>query len=225
MTLKTGSAVIFDLDGTLVDSLEDLADSMNAVLDDMGFSRHPLDQYRHMIGDGVTMLVRRALPEGADESAVMRGVKKMKSEYAARCARKTCLYPGVKPLLDSLTQESIPMNVLSNKMADFTKTMVDRFLGGWSFHAVVGLDEKVPRKPDPRGALRIAEKNGIPPERFVFLGDTNTDMQTARSAGMIPLGADWGFRTRKELMQSGALAVIGRPQDLLHWIEDEKTSF
>ncbi len=218
MTKQTVSAVIFDLDGTLLNSLEDLADSMNAALDAMGFPGHPLAKYRYMVGDGVTALVQRALPAGSSREAVDRGVAKMKAEYAERWDHKTKPYPGVAELLDYLSAENLPMNILSNKMADFTQRMVNRFLNAWSFHSVVGLNEHVPRKPNPKGALRIAEANGIPPEQFIFIGDTNTDIRTACAAGMIPLGVEWGFRTRDELLKSGAAEVFSRPQDLLDWI-------
>lgn len=218
MTKKAVSAVIFDLDGTLLNSLEDLADSMNAALDAMGLPGHSPAEYRFMVGDGVTALVKRALPNGSSQEAVERCVAKMKEEYAERWDRKTQPYPGVTELLDRLAAENLPMNILSNKMADFTQLMVKRFLSAWTFHSVVGLNEHVPRKPDPKGALRIAESNGIPAEQFIFIGDTNTDMRTACAAGMIPLGVEWGFRTRDELLKSGAVEVVSRPQDLLDWI-------
>lgn len=215
MTGKGGPAVIFDLDGTLLNSLEDLAGSMNAALRDLGFPGHSVERYRYMVGDGITALVQRALPSGSDGKLIELGVAKMKAEYAKRWHQKTRPYPGVAEMLDVLVERSIPLNILSNKMADFTSRMVDWFLSAWSFRSVVGLDDKVPKKPDPRGALQIASKIGIPPERFIFLGDTKTDMQTACAAGMVPVGVDWGFRTREELLANGAIEVINSPQDFI----------
>lgn len=213
MTQRSGFGVIFDLDGTLLNSLEDLADSMNAVLNGMGFPGHPVEQYRSMVGDGVDALARRALPSGAGEKTIERSVAKMKAEYAGRWDNKTRLYPGAAGMLDALVERRIPMNILSNKMDDFTRQMAARFLEDWPFLSVVGLNTNVTRKPDPQGALEIASKIGIPPERFFFLGDTDTDMQTACAAGMVPVGAEWGFRGREELLENGAAEVIKRPQD------------
>lgn len=219
MSPESCSAVIFDLDGTLLDTLEDLAESMNAVLEEMGFSIHPPDKYRCFVGDGVTALARRALPPaGRDEKTVEACAAKMKEEYSRRWARKTRIYPGVERLLDTLAEKNIPMNILSNKTADFVPKVVSRFLSGWPFYHVAGLGSKTPKKPNPQGALNIAEANRVAPEKFVFLGDSDTDMKTACRAGMVPVGAEWGFRTREELLENGAREVIRHPSELLDWI-------
>ncbi len=211
-------AVLFDLDGTLLNTLEDLANAMNHVLEKWGLPPHALEDYKRFVGDGVENLVRRALPENMrDPSLVAKGVAAMRQEYSKAWALCTKPYPGVRELLDGLRARSIPMAVLSNKPDDFTKKMVKSFLGSWEFHPVLGERADLPRKPDPAGALEIASILKVQPERFLYLGDTDTDMKTAVSAGMFPVGALWGFRSAEELLSSGARKLIGRPQELLEF--------
>lgn len=209
-------AVLFDLDGTLLDTLEDLADSINAVLIRLGFPVYGPDDYRTFIGDGVELLARRALPEDRrDDAMVSLIVAEGRREYGRRWADKTRVYEGIEGLLDTLTGRGIRMAVLSNKPDDFTGMMVSHYLPRWQFDAVWGARVDVPKKPDPGAALAIASLLRVPPSQFLYLGDTDTDMRTARSAGMFPVGALWGFRTGDELIKNGARALIDRPGDLL----------
>jgi phosphoglycolate phosphatase len=209
-------AVIFDLDGTLIDSIEDLADSMNTVLRSLGHQIHAVESYRYMVGDGVRNLVERALPETAqDDVHVELSLDKFKEEYRVRWTAKTHPYDGIPDLLDELEARKIRMNILSNKIDHFTKLTVSRFFPRNTFDYVMGALPTTPKKPDPFGALLIAQKLGIPAHQFIFLGDTNTDMRTAVSAGMFPVGALWGFRPEEELRESGASEVIAHPTDLL----------
>jgi phosphoglycolate phosphatase len=214
-------AVLFDLDGTLLDTLEDLADSTNAALRAQGFPEHPPAAYRYFIGDGVENLVRRALPPERLEAATLaRSAELMRREYSGRWADKTRPYPAVPELLDALTARGLPMAVLSNKPDDFTRLCVQRLLPRWRFEVVIGAGVGMPRKPDPAAALRIAARLNLPPARIVYLGDTNTDMQTAVAAGMYAVGALWGFRTASELTASGAQVLLEKPTDLLRVIDD-----
>ncbi len=211
-----GRAVIFDLDGTLLDSLEDLADSMNAVLLRSGLPTHPLDAYRYFVGEGIEMLVRRAVPEPERTPERLAGhVAAMRSEYEIRSVVKTRPYPGVPDLLDALQSREVPAAILSNKPHEATLDVVARLLGRWSFRAVLGARPTVPKKPDPAGALEIAGGLGIPPEEILYLGDTATDMRTARAACMRAVGALWGFRTADELREAGAEFLARDPGDLL----------
>lgn len=211
-------AVLFDLDGTLLNTLEDLANAMNRVLEKWGLPIHAVEQYRLFVGDGVENLVRRALPENMRDPAVLaRGVSAMREEYSRTWAVYTKPYPGIRELLDELQARSIPMAILSNKQDDFTKKMVKSLLGSWKFYPVLGERPHIPRKPDPAGALEIASSLGVQPERFLYLGDTDTDMKTAVAAGMYPVGALWGFRTAQELLSSGARRLLERPQELLEF--------
>jgi len=210
------AAIIFDLDGTLLDTLEDLADSMNAALKTGGYSVHPIDAYRYFVGDGIENLVRRALPESSrDATTVARGKEAMDAEYGQRWNAKTKPYPGIPELLDELTRCKMPMAILSNKPESFTLLTVDELLAHWTFAPIRGARPNTPRKPDPTGALAIAEELGLSPAECLYLGDTDTDMKTATAAGMYALGATWGFRPGEELQRSGAQVLIDKPTDLL----------
>jgi len=209
-------AVLFDLDGTLLDTLEDLADAMNEALAQMNLPPHPVAAYRHFVGDGVVNLARRALgPERSDSPTVQDCVARMRDAYSRCWDRKTCPYDGVPELLDELSRRGLPLAVLSNKPDDFTRLCVERLLPRWRFAAVQGVTDHVPPKPDPAGVARVVERLGVPPETFLYLGDTATDMRTAGAAGMFAVGALWGFRDAEELRGAGAAALIERPEDLL----------
>jgi len=215
MTGMNFYAILFDLDGTLLDTLHDLADSMNAVLARMGFAPHYVDAYRYFVGDGVLNLARRALPESArDERTVASCAALMREEYDRRWADKTRPYPGVPELLEWLHAREVKLAVLSNKGEDFTRKTVARFLPSGVFAAVRGYRDDGVLKPDPRGALAIARELGLPPTSFLYLGDTATDMKTAIAAGMCPVGALWGFRTVEELADAGAKHLIENPQQI-----------
>jgi phosphoglycolate phosphatase len=214
----TYRAVIFDLDGTLLDTLEDLADSMNASLAACSLPQHPVEAYRLFVGDGVENLVIRAAPAASGDPSLKTALLlRMRSEYQRRWADKSRPYPGIESLLNELSNRDIPMAVLSNKPHDFTLLCATRLLPHHTFTIVQGIDQNTPAKPNPSGALAIAEKLAIPPTAFAYLGDTNTDMQTANAASMFAVGAQWGFRTQQELVDAGAQALIDEPKQLLRW--------
>jgi phosphoglycolate phosphatase len=213
-------AVIFDMDGTLLDTLADLSDSMNQVLSRLGFPGHSPEAYKYFVGEGMDILVRRALPpEHLNESLAAQGLKAMREEYGRRWDRYTRPYPGIPELLEALTQRKILMAILSNKPHDFTQLVAATLLGKWTFPIILGVRPSVPKKPDPTAALEIAENLHLPPDEILYLGDTGTDMKTAVSAGMFPVGALWGFRTASELTAEGARVLIARPLDLLEIIK------
>jgi phosphoglycolate phosphatase len=198
-------AVLFDLDGTLLDTLADLADSMNAALASMDFPVHPIDAYRFFVGDGMDKLVQRVLPAAMRDDVTSTRLKTaMEEEYGRRWNAKSRPYAGVPEML-----------VLSNKPEPFTLKAVAELLPQWDFAIVRGARPDVPTKPDPTAAIEIAAQLGIDPARFLYLGDTNTDMQTAQGAGMYALGAAWGFRPGEELVQSGARRLLQKPGELL----------
>jgi len=212
-------AVIFDLDGTLLNTLEDLADSMNCVLKRNRLPEHNLAAYRYFVGDGIEMLVRRALPfEVASENDFQRFVREMKSEYASRWLLKTRPYPGVPEMLAAFAAAGIAMAVLSNKPDDASNEIVKSLLPNIDFRIVLGATPERPKKPDPSAALEIASRLGTSPEDFLFMGDTSIDMQTACSAGMFPVGALWGFRPAEELIASGAKVLAAEAQNFIPWI-------
>jgi len=209
-------AVLFDLDGTLLDTLEDLAGASNAALGRLGCPMHPLAQYKLWIGDGIDNLVRSVLPPPRHDPQTLAECGRLIREEYSRCwADRTRPYEGVAELLDALTERGVPMAVLSNKPHELAQKCVARLLPRWSFATVLGQRADTPRKPHPAGALQIAELLGLRPEEMLYLGDTNTDMQTAVGAGMHPVGALWGFRSAEELCAAGAKQLIGRPAELL----------
>jgi len=208
-------AALFDLDGTLLDTLEDIANSANAVLERAGFPTHPTPAYRTFVGEGVRRLVERALPEGSrDDATVTRITATMVEEYSVRWADKTRPYEGIDAMLDQLATLCVRMSVFSNKLDDLTRRSVEKLLPGKAFEIVMGAREGVPRKPDPAGAVEIASRMGLAPGEFLYLGDTKTDMQTAIAAGMFPVGALWGFRDEAELREAGARELVGSPGDV-----------
>lgn len=214
-------AIICDLDGTLLDTLQDLTLSVNAVLERHGFPRHTADAYRLFIGDGIEMLLRRALPAGREvEGACMAApveemVEAFREEYRRRWADHTLPYPGIAELLDHLQEREIPKAILSNKPHEATVKMVERLLPSWDFAAVWGARKGVANKPDPASALDLARKIRVKPEEVVFLGDSAVDMKTAAAAGMFPAGALWGFRDAAELSAAGAALLAAKPGEII----------
>jgi phosphoglycolate phosphatase len=213
-------AVIFDLDGTLLNTLEDLADSVNESLKALGFPEHELAAYKKFVGDGRDILAARALPrDHRDEATVKKLVELIDSEYSERWSNKTLPYEGVSYLLDELTAKKIKFCVLSNKGHTFTELIVSKILSRWRFSAVFGISAETKKKPDPEAALRIARHLGLQSTEILYLGDSDVDMKTATAAKMFAVGAAWGFRTREELVANGAKAVINHPGELLQLLE------
>ncbi|MEI7835959.1 MAG: HAD family hydrolase, partial [Planctomycetota bacterium] len=209
-------AVLFDLDGTLLDTIADLTEAMNAAMATLGHPPRTVEECKIFVGDGVVNFAQRALPaEHNDEETVGRCVKQMRVEYGKRWDQKTRAYPGITELLTELDRWGVAMAVLSNKPQDFTELMVAQLLPDWKFQAVRGARADVAIKPDPGSAREIARDMGVGPGEFLYVGDTDTDMQTAVGAGMFPVGALWGFRPGEELSRHGARVLIATPQELL----------
>ena len=193
-------AVLFDLDGTLLNTLDDLADSMNASLKRFGFPRHPVDVYRYLVGDGLVNLVLRALPEHhRDEATINKIATAQREEYGRNWANKTQPYEGVPELLDALVERGISMCVLSNKPDDFTHVVVHKFLSRWKFAAVRGQNKDTPMKPNPAGANQIALMLGLSSAEFLYVGDSNTDMETAHGGGNVPRRSSLGFSIKRRI--------------------------
>lgn len=213
-------AIIFDLDGTLLNTLEDLADAGNRILSEAGLPVHPVENYKYFVGDGLATLIFRILPEDMrNDEQVQRMAMVFREVYAKNWNAKTKVYAGIEALLNGLQEKDVSMNVLSNKPHDFTRICVQEFLGRWTFAQVLGNREGIAKKPDPAGALEIAEKLDLAPEDIIYLGDTATDMQTAVAAGMYPVGALWGFRTAKELKENGAARLVEDPEKVLEFFQ------
>jgi phosphoglycolate phosphatase len=212
-------AVIFDLDGTLLDTLFDLAESMNNVLNRRGLPVHGLDAYKYMIGDGVESLIRRALPSHMDNDETIKiFIDEYRDEYEKNWKKNTKPYDGVIDLIETLSKRGLRLNVLSNKPHDSTLQCVRELLPGPKFDIVLGHKQGANPKPDPYGAIEISDKLGISPSQFLYLGDTSIDMKTAVTAGMYPVGVLWGFRTKDELLNNGAKLILEKPLDLLEFL-------
>jgi len=215
-------AVIFDLDGTLLNTLEDLADSTNRVLRNLGYPEHDLQAYKYFVGNGIEALVERALPEPQrNEKNLLHCIELMKSEYAGRWTNKSHPYPGIPELLEGLIDSGYQVNILSNKADEATQRIVAKLLSPWRFNIVQGAGTNAPKKPDPTAALSIAAQMGFSPHKILFVGDTSIDMQTARASGMYGIGVLWGFRPADELIAGGARILLNDPRDLLPWIFKE----
>ena len=212
-------AVLFDLDGTLLDTLRDIADSTDVALAKLGFPGHDLQTYRGFMGKGMAALALKALPESSrNPDAVSQLLVSIGKEYAVRWTVHTHPYPGIFELLDAIVAKGIMMAILSNKPHEFTLEQVEKLLPHCNFDEVMGSFGAIPLKPDPTGALAISRKLRISPLDFIYLGDTEIDMKTAMAAGMHPVGALWGFRTGEELLAGGAWALIQHPTELLSLI-------
>ena len=209
-------AVIFDLDGTLLDTLDDLADSMNYVLESNGFPIHDIDKYKYFVGNGLRNLVTKALPpEHRNPETIDSAFDNMLKEYSKRWDKKTIPYPGVPELLDQLKLRGIKLAILSNKQHSITVKIAEKFLNKWKFEVVFGERPGVPRKPDPASALEVIKILNIPAHDIIYMGDSGTDMQTANNSGMYAVGVSWGFREAEELINAGAKRVIDTPGELL----------
>jgi phosphoglycolate phosphatase len=215
----TFDLVVFDLDGTLIDSLGDLADAMNVVLKSLGYPDHPRDSYRHFVGDGIEMLVRRALPSDVvDRTDIPRVVSTLREEYSARWLATTQPYPGIPELLHELQSRSVATAVLSNKPDHATRAIVRELFVGHDFGIVRGAVDGVPLKPNPTAVHEIVSRLGLSPQASAFVGDTPVDMATGVNAGMLTVGVTWGFRDRHELVAAGADRIIDEALQLLDFL-------
>ncbi len=216
-------AVIFDLDGTLLDTIEDISDSMNLVLEKRGFKTHTIEFYKSAVGAGTEKLVVDSLPESArDEETIKECLKELKENYSRMWANKTKPYPGIEELLKDLNLKRIPLSILSNKDDRFTKEIVKHFFPDVKFEFVFGSREGIPKKPSPEVPLYIAEKTSISPKEYIFVGDSAFDMLTAKNAGMFPVGVSWGFKPVESLIKSGAEIIINSPPEILKLFRKEE---
>lgn len=211
--------VIFDLDGTLINSIGDLCVSVNQALEKCGFATHPEDAYRYMVGDGVMKLFERALPEEArTEENILRIRDLFIPFYEVHNADRSHPYEGIPELLDELQKRGVKMAVASNKYHSATLKLISHFFPNIHFELVLGNREGVPRKPDPQIVMEILEYTEVGKNDVLYVGDTNVDMQTAKSAEVDCLGVSWGFRPKVELAAHNPLAIIDNPSELLGYL-------
>jgi phosphoglycolate phosphatase len=210
------AAVIFDLDGTLLDTIGDIADAMNCALTEAGFPARSDADYACLIGNGLTDLVERALPPAARERGnVDRVLNTMRRVYQLRMTVRTRPFEGVPMLLDGLVARGIKLAVLSNKPDPMTKEIVRIVLRKWAIDPVLGSTPLLPKKPDPASALELATRLDIPPGNIALVGDSVIDMKTALAAGMTAYGVGWGYGRTEEMMLSGVRGIARDPGDLL----------
>ncbi|MBP3781547.1 MAG: HAD family hydrolase [Selenomonas sp.] len=214
-------AAIFDLDGTLIDSLADLADSANEMLAGFGFPRHDLDKYRYFVGNGSRKLIERCLPaeKAADSAFVDEALAKYKLCYDRNLTHKTVCYEGIMDMLTALQAKHIPLGICTNKHQSAADIIVDTLFPKDMFVSVIGDCKDMPRKPDPQKVLLIAAKMGVKPAEVAYFGDTSVDMDTANNAGMLPIGVTWGFRPQEELVEHGAKILLDTPMELFSKVE------
>jgi phosphoglycolate phosphatase len=212
--------IIFDLDGTLVDSLSSIAGAMNRLLSRLGYPEHPVETYRYFVGDGIENLIVRAIPGYAGDSAdISELVRLYRKEYSRIWPEETSPYPGIPEMLNDLTRKGIKMAVLSNKSEPYTREIVRKILPDWTFNPVHGARPGIPLKPDPTVALEICAAMETGPDRTVFAGDSGIDMETGSRGGMIPVGVLWGFREKDELLSHGAGRVVSVPGNMVKIFE------
>ena len=218
MKKKNIEAIIFDLDGTLLNSLEDIAESANEVVKRFGAAPHSVEAYRYFVGDGLAMLMKRVMPDNSSSAVLVESIECFQSIYSERWYKKTKPYDGIMEMLELFQRSGIKMAILSNKPDTFTQKCVNLFFPKIKFSAVVGKKEDSPPKPDPYSTLKIIDALTVHPERSLFVGDSSIDIKTGIGAGMITVGVDWGFRTKIELEEAGAYHIISSPQELIHYV-------
>jgi phosphoglycolate phosphatase len=210
--------LIFDLDGTLLDTLEDLAEAANATLGHFGFPPHPVDAYRYFVGEGLKTLMQRIIPgSNASDKQLGEYMEKFAEIYSRTWNVRSAPYKGVLEMIVSLSTAGLQLAVLSNKPHEFTKICVETFFPEHSFAFVFGQREGFAKKPDPAGALELAGKMGIKEDDILYVGDTATDMQTGNSAGMRTIGVEWGFRDRAELEKNNAWKIVATPAEVVSY--------
>jgi phosphoglycolate phosphatase len=206
--------LILDLDGTLVDSLTGIAASLNHSLAEHKQATHPPSAVRNFVGDGVVMLVKRALGEAHEPTLATSVIDSFKDHYDANWQSGTRAYEGITEALEALNKADYPLAVLSNKPHAFTTAMAQRVFPEIKFAAVLGQRDGIPHKPEPQGALEIAKMTGHAPQDCIVIGDSTMDLETARRAGMRAIAVTWGYHDRNRLIEAGATHMIDHPHEL-----------
>jgi len=208
--------VIFDLDGTLLDTVADLANSTNYALKACGFPTHAVSEYRFFVGNGINKLFERALPEGAKTE---ENVQKIRSyflpHYSQHNMDASTPYPGIIKLLETLREKGVQLAVASNKYQTATEALVKHYFAGFSFVDILGQREGIPVKPDPAIVYDILAKAGVEKKDTLYVGDSGVDMQTALNAGITSAGVTWGFRPRTELEENKASHIVDEAREIL----------
>ena len=208
-------AVAFDLDGTLLDTIPDIARALNRALHACGWPTHSIDACKTFVGNGIFNAIRRALPQGATEADVQRVNAVYQQEYPAHCTEATQPYEGIGKLLADLAERGITLCVLTNKEEPTARIIMSRHFPAFPVNHVFGRVDDSPLKPDAKAAAPILACTGLRPEEIAFVGDSGTDITFALNCGFLPIGVPWGYRSRDELIQCGARFVADNAAGLL----------
>lgn len=211
-------AVIFDLDGTLLNTLGDLRAATNHALEVRGLPPHSMEEIRQFIGNGIRLLICRAMPEGTPEAEIDAALDDFKAYYAAHIHDRTVPYDGIPQLLTALRKRGVKVAVLSNKIDSASQQLIEYFFPGKT-DVVFGEHVGVPRKPDPTSCRMVMQRLGVQPEQVLYVGDSGTDMQTAKNAGLYAVGVTWGFRSKEVLLEYGADILVHRPEQILQILD------
>lgn len=217
--MKKEKAVIFDLDGTLIDSLNDIAICANQVLKQFDLPVHEIEEYKNFVGGGAEILIRNCTPSNTSEEKISKILKSFKEIYEINLHSNTKPYDGIFELMKNLHTQNIQIGVLSNKPHEFTVKYVEKFFSEYNIKESHGQKKDVPKKPNPSAAIDIAKNFNIKCQDIFFIGDSDVDIKTAKNAGMIAVGVSWGFRGTKELIENGADYIVKTPQDILKLLE------
>jgi len=212
------AAIFFDLDGTLLDSVQDLADAANAALRAFALPEHPVHAYNYFVGDGFEMLIQRAAPSNSDPELRQLVMQQAREAYRQNWAKTSKPYEGIPEMLKELQNRNIPLAVLSNKPHEFTLLTMQHFFPFVRFAYIQGSPPGLRAKPDPALALKMLHELGLEAQKVLFVGDTGVDMITAVNAGMFPVGVLWGFRTEEELRRHGARLILSKAAELFEYI-------
>lgn len=207
--------VIFDLDGTLLDTKQDICNSMNYSLLKHGLPPRTVDEFNLIIGGGTRTAAERSCPEGTDETVIERVFSCYKEHYSENCLTYTSVYPGINMLIARLKMNGVLLGVLTNKTDVTARRIIDHYFPQKPFSAVLGNRGDIPIKPRPDMGLWLCRTLNLPEPQCLYLGDSDTDIYFAKNAGFLPVGAAWGYRGREELIYAGAKAVIDAPLELL----------
>jgi len=212
-------AVIFDLDGTLLDTIDDIADSMNIVLEKYGLPTQDVEDYKYFVGDGAVVLAERSAPDALPANLTAEQLAdEYRAIYSTMQTNKTVPYDGMPELLSALAERGIKLAVLTNKAHSAALEVMSQFFPTIHFDVIIGVRPGYSLKPNPAGVHEILNILKLPPEEILYVGDTDTDMQTAVAAGLKSVGVLWGFREEKELLDHGADIIVNHPLEILEHV-------
>ena len=211
--------ILFDLDGTLLNTLADIGFYINRILARYEYPPFPMDKVNTVVGWGLKVALYKILPEDVreDDAYLSKMTKELIADYNSNPVIKTAPYPGIIKLLDALKERGIVLGIFSNKSHPVTLQVVDKTMGLSRFAAVLGSDAGFPRKPDPAGANEVVSRMGLPKKDILYIGDTLLDHQTAVGAGLDDITVTWGFRSRKQLEEQGITRFVETPDGILNY--------